>query len=343
MAKNLSGEKKRGDAYQDAVAKVANTLYPNAIVEIGQWVDGPDGQRELDVTVRAQAGVSSEFIVIECKDWNRPIGIGAIDALESKRRDVGAKLMMICSNSGFTGEALRKAARVGIPALAALIEGDKRVRVVVREQIYTRTVQFVRSKVTFDHRNLPEADKAIIASARHAREFLYHGSPIEPWFATKWLPLVVAAARSRAVHMRFTFRQPIPVTVKGLQMDVTAIDLRAEFTVQWMTQEAEIGVSAGMYDYLKKRVVFGPGPHQFHLKNVNTKTWGRPVDLDQVPPRLLIPRHERSTGSEIPPAAEYLTLAMIKELPGGDPKNAPKLDPFLASEEVMDDVISTGV
>jgi len=51
-------------------------------------------------------------VVIECKDWNRPIGIAFIDALDSKRRDLGASIAMICSNSGFTSDALRKAARV---------------------------------------------------------------------------------------------------------------------------------------------------------------------------------------------------------------------------------------
>jgi hypothetical protein len=45
--------------------------------------DTEDHHDVLDVVVRpTQAGASS-LVVIECKDWNRPIGIEQIDELES--------------------------------------------------------------------------------------------------------------------------------------------------------------------------------------------------------------------------------------------------------------------
>jgi hypothetical protein len=53
------------------------------------------------------------FILIECKDWRNPVGIGAIGELDSKRRDLHADRTIIYSNSGFTTGALRKAARIG--------------------------------------------------------------------------------------------------------------------------------------------------------------------------------------------------------------------------------------
>jgi hypothetical protein len=245
-------------------------------------------------------------------------------------------MVMLCSNSGFTGEALRKSARVGIPALAALIEGDKRVRVVVREQIYTRKVNFLRSASNFNHQNLSQSDRSILVEPLYTREYLYYGQPIEPWFAEKWIRLAFAANWSRAVYMRFTFQQALLTTVRGLHLFVTSIDLRAEFTVQWMTQIVEIGASSGMYDYLQKQVVFGPGSHQFHLKNINTQTWGQPIDIDQVPPRLLN-RVDQNSEGKIPQAAEYMTFASIEGLPGGDPKGAPNLDPLLAHVETRND------
>ena len=110
---------KAGDAYQDAVAEVARQLDPNARIVVGEWIEGPDGERDCDVGVYP-ASASPRFVYIECKDWKRPVGIEVVDALESKRKDVNADIAILCSNSGFSADALRKAARVGIPALSAL-------------------------------------------------------------------------------------------------------------------------------------------------------------------------------------------------------------------------------
>src|SRR5688572_12071245 len=78
---------KSGIAYQRAVAEVAQNLRPGAQVKVGTWIEGPDGRRDLDVSVRSADG-KVLLAVIECKDWNKPIGIGFIDALDSKRHDL---------------------------------------------------------------------------------------------------------------------------------------------------------------------------------------------------------------------------------------------------------------
>lgn len=106
------------------------------------------------------------------------------------------------------------------------------------------------------------------------------------------------------------------------------------FTVQWMTQVAEVGASQGMYDYLRGVVVFGPGPHQLHLKNVNTETWGTPVEIDEVPPRLLIPYDQRPN-----PGAPFteMALGLVKNFP--DPKDPPNLEAFIEAEEIVDDLV----
>ncbi len=43
---------KAGTEYQELVALVAKALAPEADIRTGQWVEGPDGDRELDVAVR---------------------------------------------------------------------------------------------------------------------------------------------------------------------------------------------------------------------------------------------------------------------------------------------------
>jgi len=324
----LRRKQKPGDAYQDAVAQVARSIDPTAEVAVGTWTNGPDGRRDLDVVIRLK-GASAPLAVIECKDWNRPIGIGLIDALESKRRDIGASAVMICSNSGYTADALRKAARVGIPALAALIEGDNRIRVVVKEQIYTRMVEFIHHGPNLHHQELNEAQKAALAGA-FTKEFTYAGKSLEPWVSGRLLNVASVATRPKSFQTKVGFREPIEIDVRGIKLCVSGIDIRAAFTVQWMTQVAEIGVSHGMYDYLRKVLVIGPGPHQFHLKNVNSETWGEPIAIEDVPPRLLIPLDQRTVVG-------IMELAMIKNIPQADPKDAPDLQGYIATEEIVNE------
>ena len=100
---------KAGKEYEKLAGTLAESLHPGSDVRIGQWIDGPDGQREVDVEVRSRPPNSPWFLLIECKDWKKPVRIGEIDKLESKSRDLGADETMICSNIGFTKDALRKA------------------------------------------------------------------------------------------------------------------------------------------------------------------------------------------------------------------------------------------
>ena len=97
---------KLGKPYENVVALVAKALHPGATVEVGEWVEGPDGTREIDVSVRGQIDGKQTFILIECKDWKKDVGIAEIDALNSKRHDVAANKTMIVSNSGFSARAL---------------------------------------------------------------------------------------------------------------------------------------------------------------------------------------------------------------------------------------------
>ena len=330
---HVTGSLKRGLIYQHAVAQVAKSIDPSAQIEVGAWANGPDGRRDLDVLIRPREGSSAPSVVIECKDWNRPIGIGFIDALDSKRKDISAAIAMICSNSGFTEEALHKAARVGIPALAALIEGDSRIRVIVREQIYTRIVEFQRHGPQFHHQPLTLEDQGKISGA-YTKEWLYEGKSMEAWVTAKLMRIASLATQSKSFIDRFTFRTTVPVVARGVKLSLSGIDIRGAFTVQWMTQIGEIGASQGMYDYLHKRVILGPGPYQVQLKNINSATWGAPVDRENVPPRLLVPLDKREKP-EIP-YHEWI-FAMLKNMPQSDPKDAPDLDSFDLSEELEDE------
>jgi len=46
-----------------------------------------------------------------------------------------------------------------------------------------------------------------------------------------------------------------------------------------MTQVAALDASKGMYDYLRKVVILGPGLYQAHV-TVDSETWGEPVIIE---------------------------------------------------------------
>jgi hypothetical protein len=89
---------KPGDQYMELVGEVAKALDPGSSVKVGEWIDGPDGRRELDVEVRGMLDGSPHFILIECKDWKtRAVDVEVIDALDSKRCDVHANQAIVYS------------------------------------------------------------------------------------------------------------------------------------------------------------------------------------------------------------------------------------------------------
>jgi hypothetical protein len=326
---------KRGDAYQNAVAAVARSLDPSADVDVGVWTEGPDGRRDLDVRIRPTQGDPSRFTVIECKDWDRPIGIAFIDALDSKRGDIGASVAMICSNSGFTADALRKAARVGIPALAALMEGDSRIRVVVREQIYTPIATVLRFETSFHYSDSSGDHESVLAPPVYTAEWTYLGKSLEAWSVRKFLEIAGYPPVSKSFSARCTFREPIGFEIRGSIIPLNAIDIRGALTVQWMTQVAEISASRGMYDYLRKVVISGPGHFQFHFKNLNTETWGTAIGIEDVPSELLVPMDQRPAPPSDVPFPD-LTLGMFKNIPLVNPGDAAEIDQFVVNCEIVD-------
>ena len=122
---------KLGRAYEQVVADVAKQFDPSAEVKVGEWVKGPDGLREVDVLIAGTVDGVTRQILIECKDYDshkRRIGIAVIDAADSKRRDLAADVTLICSNEGFSKDAMRKAGRVGIGLIGVMKEADPRIR-----------------------------------------------------------------------------------------------------------------------------------------------------------------------------------------------------------------------
>ena len=79
-----------GKEYEELVAIVLRSLDPGATVDAGEWTEGPDGRLDLDVEIRGTADGSDRLVLIKCKHSGRPVGVDIVNALKSKREDLGA-------------------------------------------------------------------------------------------------------------------------------------------------------------------------------------------------------------------------------------------------------------
>jgi len=129
---------KAGDAYQELVGAVMAALDPGSAVKTEQWITGPDGERDMDVEVQGTLHGVPHFILVECKDHARPIGIGFVDGFESKIRDLKPDRAIMFSNSGFTRRALKKANRVKIEMASAMKVKDDTVKIEVHRKVVAR-------------------------------------------------------------------------------------------------------------------------------------------------------------------------------------------------------------
>ena len=109
-----------GDSYEEILNAVQKALGPGATVEVAQWVEEPDGRRDMDLVVRGSVSGTPFCVLLECKNKARRVGTKVVDALEFKRRSLRADSAILFSNSGFTERAVRKAERMGISVASPL-------------------------------------------------------------------------------------------------------------------------------------------------------------------------------------------------------------------------------
>lgn len=101
--------------FERLVAALHAKVDPAAAVRWNEAVLGKSGtRRQLDVTVRGRIGTTDLFVVVECKDYSRPVGIELVEAFVAKLEDVAANKGVMVARTGFTRDALARAERAGI-------------------------------------------------------------------------------------------------------------------------------------------------------------------------------------------------------------------------------------
>jgi hypothetical protein len=108
---------KTGKGFENLTAEIFEALKNNPqyeTVEKDVKVAGADCDRQIDVLLRGKVGPFDNITIIECKDYNKPVNITTVDALDSVRRDINADKAVLVSRKGFTKKAIHKAKRLGI-------------------------------------------------------------------------------------------------------------------------------------------------------------------------------------------------------------------------------------
>lgn len=169
---------KAGDEYRELVGTVMAALDRGSAVKMEQWITGPDGERDMDVEVRGTLNGVPHFILVECKDHARPIGIGFVDAFESKIRDLKPDRAIMFSNSGFTRDALKKARRVGVEMASAMKAKDDTIKIqVYREVIARRLTLTFETVFLYPFAGHPHE----IEEKWKVEELLFDGIPLSLW------------------------------------------------------------------------------------------------------------------------------------------------------------------
>ncbi|EKD56928.1 MAG: hypothetical protein ACD_58C00042G0005 [uncultured bacterium] len=107
---------KKWKRFEQLVYEIQRTFVKNAIIKINDHIKGVNScrKREIDISIRQNIGQYPMLIILECKDFKRPIDVEKIEAFANKIKDVEANQGAFISNSGFTRAAINSAVKFGI-------------------------------------------------------------------------------------------------------------------------------------------------------------------------------------------------------------------------------------
>ena len=313
---------KRGLPYQDLVAKVEAALDPDAEVTVGEWIEGPDGERDCDVSVRGTQDGRPYFVLIECKDWNKPVGIATVDGLDSVRRDLGVDLAMIYSNSGFSGPAIKKANRLGINLLTAVASNDGRSRARAEMFAYGRLLDVTNYNEQVIE---PEGQDLPIPPGVTMENILYEGKPVHNWLVTQVEQELGKdddrfGAERYVLTLKYRFGSVATFDMAGVPFPVAGVIVTADVEVKWMSKVLSMSADLARFN-LKTSLLTIPPSTPIELGPLNNEDW----EPSEAPPR---DRRRDPDVSEFRVTAELQSRAPVSR--GG----TADLDPIVAEKSV---------
>jgi hypothetical protein len=255
--------RKAGTEYEELVAEIAKACDPGADVRAGVWVDGPDGRLDMDVHIAAKLDGRPFNILVECKDYDRKstgkVERALVDALDSKRADLPVDATILCSNSGFSQDALRKARRKCIGMISILKKGDARIKAEIIEERYIPRVELNRQFTT------SVTGPNAIPSPFDVRKLVYASRPVFPWLEWRATLVAVGNPEKSGAVVTFRLRQPTVFDYGAHNLILKQLSIRFTYATTWHPQVVTLDASTGIYDYLRGRVRLAPGKQTFTM------------------------------------------------------------------------------
>lgn len=111
--------------YEKDVTSVLISKDDNATVKHNQKVTGKSGRpRQLDALIKGTICGEEIVIAVEAKKYNKPVGIGVVDAFVGKCLDTGADKGVLYSEKGFGKGAIARAAAADHPKIRLRVLPD---------------------------------------------------------------------------------------------------------------------------------------------------------------------------------------------------------------------------
>lgn len=309
------------DSYRRLVASVIYAFDPHATLSVGNLVGTPDGIRTVDIEVRSSgedgAPLLSAIDVIDLP-VGRKVDIGFVDAADSKRSDIRADAMLLCSNTGFEQDAISKAKRKNIGLISILRQGDKRVKAIIEEELYLRKIDITPLTITWNGDDLQNLNP-------NPDILEYNGGSVGAWLALQ--ASLMAGMHPELVARvtgTFNFIKPTDFYKNGKRITLRSMAVSFTPRVQWLSQIVQLDAETGIYDYIRGRVLFAGGPNSYTVSG---------VDFDRATP-LSSPPPVRSLGVGLKPGEVEMSLAKVHGGPAEGTAIA-KLDDLIRPEDLQ--------
>jgi hypothetical protein len=320
--------------YRDLVAEVIHILEPKAYISVAGAILGPDGARTVDIQFWPVSGGSRGPVIIDVVDSSdgKPVGIAAVDAAESKRRDVRANAMLLCSSTGFEPPAIRKAKRANIGLISVLKQGEKRIKGKIEEEIYLRKIDVTPVTVTYEGETAHD-NEILRKYMTRFHDVRYLGGSVAAWLQQRVMVYLASNLRlqERPTSDRYQLKSPTTFSVQGHDVTVRAFSLNFHPRVQWLSQIVTLDAKTGIYDYVRGRVqLAGDQANSYIISGVNFDT----ATAMAAPPDI------QKLGVGLRPGEVDIRLSMVHGFDTSQGMTAPDLTKLIRPEDLTLDIPS---
>ena len=186
-----------------------------------------------------------------------------------------ADVAIICSNAGFTTQAVHKASRVGIGLVSVMRRGDKRIRFAIAQELYVRKVKVEELNISL------QGPDPITLSGVRFEDVIFEGAPVGNWIVRRAMTMIGSNPIVAGSYTgTYPLRSPLEFSLPSGPVTVSRVDFNLRISGGWYAQQVTFDTThGGMYDWLQHCVRMAPGDFLINVVDMNAgKLIDRPPD-----------------------------------------------------------------